>query len=369
MTTKKDQRGKKFAQKMKPFLVYQYLMRETDENHFKSAEAIVAYLEENYGISAERRSIYRDIHEINKAILANEEGISLEEAEGRILDDEEEKVIRYDKSKKGFYVSHRHFDFYDMRLMAECIYSAKFLTESQSKRLVDVVCDMISDEQAKRIRHDVFLSDRTRTSNKGVVQNIAIITDAMSKELDGKSHVPEKIQFHYLKHTIDDVTTQTARRGGTKYSVSPYYFLINDGNYYLLCYDDRSKSMRTYRVDRMKNVTLSGEPREGAEAFQELDLKAYTRQTFSMYHGDLTRITIRFVPSLLDTMIDRFGNDKNVHYGKEDDRHYTVSAQIGVSEPFFGWLLGLGNRAVLTSPPDVVQKFTDYLDKIREKYQ
>ena len=367
--SEESRRGRKFDQKMKPFLVYQYLMRNTDENHFKSAEAIVAHLEETFGIAAERRSIYRDIHEINKAILANEEGISLEEAEERIFNDEEEKTIRYDKSQKGFYVSHRHFDFYDMRLMAECVYSARFLTESQSKRLVDVVCDMVSDAQAEKIKHDVLLSDRTRTTNKSVIQTIETITAAMSKELDGSRHTPEKIQFHYLKHTIDDVSSQTTRRHGEKYSVSPYYFLINDGNYYLLCYDDRTKSMRTYRIDRMKNVSRSGEPREGTEVFRELDLKAYTRQTFSMYHGEPTRITIRFVPSLLDTMIDRFGNDGNVHYGKSDGKHYTVSAQVGVSEQFFGWLLGLGNRVVSTSPPDVVQSFTAYLDKIRGKYQ
>ena len=33
-------KGRKYDQKMKPFLVYQYLMRETDEEHFANAEAI-----------------------------------------------------------------------------------------------------------------------------------------------------------------------------------------------------------------------------------------------------------------------------------------------------------------------------------------
>ncbi|MDD6095139.1 MAG: hypothetical protein PUC29_05295 [Clostridia bacterium] len=54
--------GRKYDQKMKPFLVYQYLMRETDEEHFVSAQDIVEYLQENFGIFADRRSqrtIYR----------------------------------------------------------------------------------------------------------------------------------------------------------------------------------------------------------------------------------------------------------------------------------------------------------------------
>ena len=47
--------GRKYDQKMKLFLVHQYLMRETDEEHFVSAQDIVEYLQENFGIYAEHR--------------------------------------------------------------------------------------------------------------------------------------------------------------------------------------------------------------------------------------------------------------------------------------------------------------------------
>ena len=59
-------RGKKRNQKMKPFLVYQYLMRHTDENHVITGEDICSAMADIYGIEAERRGIYRDIDEINK---------------------------------------------------------------------------------------------------------------------------------------------------------------------------------------------------------------------------------------------------------------------------------------------------------------
>ena len=52
--------GKKNDQKMKPFLVYEYLMRNSDASHTVSANEIVGYLQK-CGISAERRSIYTDI--------------------------------------------------------------------------------------------------------------------------------------------------------------------------------------------------------------------------------------------------------------------------------------------------------------------
>ena len=40
------QHGRKANQKMKPYLVMEYLMRQTDENHAESADNIVAYLQE-----------------------------------------------------------------------------------------------------------------------------------------------------------------------------------------------------------------------------------------------------------------------------------------------------------------------------------
>ena len=56
--------GKQSGQKMKPYLVYEYLMRYSDESHVISANELVGYLQE-CGILAERRSIYKDIAILN----------------------------------------------------------------------------------------------------------------------------------------------------------------------------------------------------------------------------------------------------------------------------------------------------------------
>ncbi len=71
--------GKRNNHKMKPYFVLQYLLKNSDENHTKSAYDIMGYLEEN-GIVAERRSVYRDIEEINKANLIIREDYTVEEA-------------------------------------------------------------------------------------------------------------------------------------------------------------------------------------------------------------------------------------------------------------------------------------------------
>lgn len=229
-------------------------------------------------------SIYRDIEDINRIMLMLQEDIDLDEVdmmfeEAEESGDEEEvnelKTILYDKNKKGFYVRQRKFEVADMRLLAECVYAAKFIAEGQAKRLVNVICDFVSEEQASRIKHNAFLVDRVKTDNRGVMNNIATINDAMSRHLDGEIHTPEKITFKYLKYSVNDMSTQVERRKGARYKISPFQLLINDGNYYLLAFDDYSQEMRTYRVDRMKDIRFTGEPRDGDDEFKKIDLNIH----------------------------------------------------------------------------------------------
>ena len=365
------QHGRKANQKMKPYLVMEYLMRHTDENHAESADNIAAYLQE-LGIDAERRSIYRDIEEINKALwlLENEDDADIFAAEEAIETDENdsEKFIVYDRHLKGFRVVRRKYELSDIRLMAECIYASRYISQSEAERLVDIIKGFVSDEQAKEIRTDALVTARQRTLNKSTLRNVSTIYDAMSKMIEGERHIPEKISFQYLKYTIDDLEKQTERRKGAKYIVSPYKLIINDGNYYLLAFDENSQQIRTYRVDRMKAINRLGTPRDGAEAFAAIDMKTYTQRTFSMFGGERERVSIRFVSSLLDTAVERFGR-YNVSYSHSDDHHFTVSADVEISDQFFGWLCGFGTKAKLFSPYTVVNDFTSYLERIQNKYK
>ena len=79
------------------------------------------------------------------------------------------------------------------------------------------------------------------------------------------------------------------------------------------------------------------------------------------------RVTIRFVNHLLDSVIDRFGTN-DVQYLKADGKHFIVSANVEISDQFFGWLCGFGNKAKIISPPDITEKFTAYIEKIRKLY-
>lgn len=364
----KEGHGKKDYQKLKPYLVMQYLLHLSDESHTVSASDIVDYFRNDAGIFAERRSIYSDIEQINIAMLMAEKDYSIQDAVDELKEyGDESRYIVYNPNKKGYYVRERRYEFDQIRLAAESIYASKFLTAKEAETLVDLICSFVSDYHAKEIKHDVLLTDRIKTDNENTFRNVTTINAAMSRELDGEKHIPEKISFKYLKYTISDLKQRIERRRGEKYIVSPYRLLLNDGNYYLLAFDDKSQKMRTYRVDRMRDVRLTDQPREGAEAFGAINMKSYTQRVFSMYSGKQESVEIRFVNSLLDAVIDRFGTN-GVRYNKADDKHFNVMVNVEVSNQFFGWLCGFGNMAKIVSPPSVKKQFIEYIKKIQSVY-
>ena len=334
-------------QKMKTLFVAKYLLENSDENHPVTAKDITDYLKNECGIEAERRAIYRDI-----AALRDVFGMDIDGGQGgkyRLLS--------------------RQFEFDDLRLLAECVHAAKFISAPKAKELVSTIAEFCSSYQAEELQREVFLCDRVKTTRKDILLIIGIIQAAMSTKENGKPKPPQKISFKYLKYTIQDKNTQVERRKGATYKVSPYKLLINEGNYYLLAYDDKAQDMRTYRVDRMKEVKALDEPREGAEAFAAIDMETYTRRTFFMFGGPQKRVSVRFINPLLDTAIERFGTAPDVFYRPDGERHFVVTADVEISNQFFAWVCGFGKRAKIIWPSDVAEDMKEFLSGISSMYE
>jgi len=367
---KLEGKGKRHHQKIKPYVVLQYLMKYSDEEHVISAEQIAEALFENYKINAEKRAIYSDIKEINAVALMMRDECTITEAAAMLEEDKSDdlRMVVYDPHRKGFYVRERAFALDELRLLAECVYAAKFVSENAAKRMIGSIGELVSEYQKEAIQYDVYLVDRIKTNNAQVMLTVDLLNKAIKGyREDSIHHKPCKVSFHYLKYEINNVRTQVERRHGEAYVVSPYKLLISDGNYYLLAFNERKQKIYHYRVDRMRGVSLLEEPREGEEAYQNLDIRTYSQRVFGMYSGKKKIVTIRFLFLLLDTMVERFG--PNAQYREIDSSHYSVTAEVEISDLFYGWLLGFGKRVKLVYPEDAVEGFKAYLDKVRGMYE
>ncbi|MBE5767865.1 MAG: WYL domain-containing protein [Clostridiales bacterium] len=364
----KDNRGRKADQKMKPFLTLAYLWKYSDENHVLSARDISHLLAEFY-IDAERRSIYRDIKEINRLMLPLEGDYPLWEAEELLENDDtgEYQTIVYDPHRKGYYLQRRPFEFTDIQILAQCICSAKFVSEDQTERLFKSLFKFISEQQAEESWESTLLFEEEKTEKTGVFYNIPALNDAMSLSLNGGPHVPEKIEFDYAEYIIDEMQHRPVLKNINRKTVSPYKFLVSDGNIFLLGFDDSQNQMQTYRIDCISKVTPTGKPRDGQNAYEQMNLQEYVRSNFQSHGNSRRHVSILFENSCLDEVIRRFGT-KEAQYATVDSAHFVADVNVEIENAFYNWLLGFGAGAKILKPEWAAEAFLKYIDDIKNTY-
>lgn len=334
-------------QKLKIFYIADYLMRKTDADgkgkmtHGVLLKDIKKYLIDEKGIEAEEHSIRRDIDLLADGVLDIQGG-----------------------KGKPVYVASRLLPFDDVETIAECIASANFISRPEAEELIDELKILCSEHQEKRLKSDYIVAERPKYTQKRMLNDLADIKDAIRKN--------KKISFIYTRTNPNDLSlTKTEnRRKGESYIVSPFIVVLSEGHHYLIGYDDKYHRIMPYRIDRIgKGVNVLDEPRDGEDKFKRMGISNYAKQTFGMFFGgNADRITIQFENSLLDAMLERFPKGPDTVYTKIDDKHFTVKTYIVESENFYGWVCGLGKKAIIVKPDDTVRRFKEYLQKIADNY-
>lgn len=318
-------------QKLKLLLLKDYLEQNTDPEHPASIHDLMAYLEEN-GVSAERKSIYRDIQ------LLMDYGCDIVTTKGK---------------SAGYYAATGAFDLAELKLLADAVLASKFLTERKSSELLKKLGKLTNRYQAVELRRDLVVSGRVKSMNESVIYNV----DALHEAIRGNN----RISFRYFEW---DVRKERVYRKGTR-SASPYALCWDNENYYLIAYT-AEHGITHFRVDKMSDIRQTGEPRIQTPETRKLDLTRYGKQVFGMYSGNLQTVRMRFENSLAGVVIDRFG--KEIMLIPDGPEHFTCMAEVMVSPLFYGWIASFGSSMKLLSPEAVVRGFAEHCRSMLEQY-
>lgn len=315
---------------------------------------------DNYGIHAVARTIIKDIYYLNQFL---DPGKKNRRVEIESIDDDYQRNNEYeypsiDKIARGkstkYYFRNRQFNFTEIKLIVDAIRSAKFISEEDSRNLLDKIYTLTNAENIKKLKTQTTRVDRVVTTNEEIMDIVDNIYNAMSNDM--------QLKFQYMQWTHN--RKLEVRKKGAYYQISPWAITWNDGLYYMIGYDDKSEEIRQYRVDKMADVSILDESkREGKKAFQSFNISESAKTTFNMYAGEKKKIHMRFHNSLIGVVFDRFGLEgtANIPDGKD---HFLTARNIAVSPQFFGWLAGLGDKAAIVSPEDVAKEYADFLKQI-----
>ena len=182
-------------QKFKLYRLAQLMLEQTDDEHYITMPEILAGLG-NYGITADRKSIYQDLKDLE--VL----GIEVEgEPDG-----------------KGYHyhVVSRPFELPELKLLVDAIQSSRFITEKKTNALIRKLEKLVSRYEANRLQRQVFVSGRIKTMNESIYYAVDTIHNAIS---DNK-----KIRFQYYQWNVKK--EMVLRRDGAFYEISPWGLIL-----------------------------------------------------------------------------------------------------------------------------------------------
>lgn len=323
-------------QKFKLYRLAQIMLRETDEYHYITMSRILEALEE-YGITADRRSIYTDLKDL------------------------EQFGIEVDGEKTGnsyhYHVIGRQFELPELKLLVDAIQSSKFITAKKSHELIKKLETLVSRHEAQRLQRQVYVLGRIKTMNESIYYTVDSIHNAISED--------KKIRFQYYQWNIRK--EMELRRDGAYYHISPWGLSWADENYYLVGYDSEAACIKHYRVDKMLHIQVSGEKREGREHFKKLNMADYAKKSFGMFGGEEQKVTLLVKNELAGIIIDRFGKD--VMMIPADTSHFTVHVDVHISRQFLGWVISLGEGVRILGPDSVVEQIRAEIDRLTRQYK
>ncbi len=214
-------------QKLKLLFLLQILRDETDEeNPIKTADILRRL--SDMGISAERKSVYRDI------ICLQDAGFDIVSSSGG-----------------GYFMGSRSFEVSEVKLLIDAVQASRFITYQKTLTLIDKLKGLVSSHQASTIDRQLHMAGRKKALNEQIYYAIDTVYEAIAKD--------RQISFRYLDYTFDG--EKHYRSDGNIYTVSPYALVWDDEYYYLFAYYEKRDVMANFRVDKIDGAKIPDMPR------------------------------------------------------------------------------------------------------------
>lgn len=327
--------------KLKLLYLADILNEKTDDTHFLTANDICNELEK-LGITAERKSIYKDIN------VLKDYGMDI--------------ILNTEKNTRGYFVGSRKFELAELRLLLDAVQAANFISPKKTSALVKKIESFASTNQSKILHKQVYVDNRPKCSNEELFYTITALDNAINSGV--------KVSFTYSRRKITE-EFKTSKEDKS-FTVSPYALIWSDDHYYLICNNEKYDNLMNLRIDRIKKVVTTTEKSRSFSEVSDYKLKFnsadYASKLFNMYSGEPRPVEFVCDNEMLEQVLDRFG--EKVKMQKFDDEHFSVKTNAAVSDGLVSWLLGFGGKIKVKSPNDlsflVKQKAQEILDTYKD---
>ena len=281
------------------------------------------------------------------------------------------------------------FSFTELNQLVEAVLFLKNINDNEKKKLIRKLQTLTSENYPK---YSPYISENTGAISMniaGVYENPRINEDAVRDNLkiirqaiESLSGAGCKLAFHFKGYNSEKELEPRRKKDGSliRYVVNPYYVILYNGKYYLVCSTEPYPNVSIYRIDLMSDITdkisvsrldrekmVSEKRRPKRETvglpteWNSKKASEFQSEHLYMYYGVPEQITLKLDRERYTLLHDYFGD----HYQfrrQVDDRWDEVEVKC-VPDAMISWAMQCSDY-VEVMKPDGLRKMI--LEKCRE---
>ena len=183
----------------------------------------------------------------------------------------------------------------------------------------------------------------------------------MDEAIDSK----RQIRFEYNKYGADKKLHKTR-----VHYASPYQLILHNQRYYLMARNELWKNMAYYRLDRIKNMTITDKrlaPIREIEGYENgIDYNELSTALPYMYTDKPELVEFIADEAVIDQVIDWFG--KGIRIEKADEGKVKVTVRVSPMA-MEHWALQYLDYVEVTKPDKIRERIKESLEKGVGKYK
>lgn len=314
--------------KLRPLFVLKILYEHTDENHCMTIAQILQKLKDEYELESYRKTIKEDIDLLMAA-------------------DFDIEFIK--SSQNQYHIVSRDFDVAELKVLIDAVVSSKSISKSRSQALAGKLSNLAGPYLSKDLVRNIDVERRVKGENK----QLLLIVDTINTAINQK----KKIAFKYFTYNVRKEKIE--KHNGFVYTFSPYKLVWNGDYYYVVGFSDKYGEVGCFRVDRIyKNPGILED--KAVSMPKSFDINTYLNTMFRMYNGEHRDVELICDNSVMDAIIDKFGEDVNVYANDMDS--FRIIINLAVSHIFYSWVFGFGGKVKIKGPVDVKSGYVEMVN-------
>ncbi len=332
------------------------LRNYTDEDHRLSQKDIVDILRTQYNMTADRKSVKRNILDLIGL------GYEIEYSEAiRMVPNKATGCVEESYIWSDFYLV-RDFSDSELRLLIDSLLFSKHIPYSQCKELVEKLERLSSRYFKSKVKH-ISTMPVNALANRQLFYTIDVLDEAISRG--------RQVSFCYNRYATDkQLHAEKDENGNVKeYIVNPYQIAAANGRYYLIANYDKYDDVSHYRIDKITDIRMLQTPTKSAKQVQGLEngfcLPVHMAEHVYMFSGGSIPVVFRAKKYIMDDILDWFGKD--VAFSDETDTEVTVSVTVN-EKAMRRWALQYALHVRIISPAHLAQKIREDIAAAAENY-